>query len=127
MVKEVNVSLFRIKNPVEYSFYQWMNNFPDSGHWADKERFFKFVKTVCKYKASKWKDQSYLKKKILEHTPHFDMDILDNLLNLYVNLLEFHKSVAFSGQLQIGSREVKQDHLLNFGSKMGKSWSKNFH
>lgn len=26
------MGLFKIKNPVEYSFIQWMNNFPDSGH-----------------------------------------------------------------------------------------------
>ncbi len=96
-----------------------MNNFPDSGHWADMERFFKFVKTVCRYKASKWKDQNYLKKKILEHTPHFDLNFLGYLLNLYVNLIEFHKSIAFSGQFQIGSREVKKDHFIELRVENG--------
>jgi hypothetical protein len=114
------MSLFRIKNPVEYSFFQWMNSSPDSGHWADKERFLSFVKTVCRYKASKWKNRSYLKKKILENKPHFDKEFLENLLDLHLNLLEFHKSTACSSQFQIGSKEVKKDHFIEIRVEKGK-------
>jgi len=69
-----------------------MSNYPDSGHWADKERFYSFVKTICRYNARKWKDTSYLKKRILERMPHFDPKYLDYLLDLLIQLLDFYKT-----------------------------------
>jgi Fe-S-cluster formation regulator IscX/YfhJ len=68
-----------------------MSNYPDSGHWADKERFYSFVKTICRYNARKWKDTSYLKKRILERMPHFDPKYLDYLQDLFMQLIDFHK------------------------------------
>jgi hypothetical protein len=84
--------IYKIKNPVEYSFHIWMSNHPDSAHWADKARFYLFVKTVCRYNARKWKNRSYLKKRILNRMPHFDLNYLDNLLDLYMQLIEFHNT-----------------------------------
>jgi hypothetical protein len=84
--------IYKIKNPVEYSFHIWMSNYPDSGHWADKERFYSFVKTICRYNARKWKDTGYLKKRILERKHRFDTKYLDYLLDLFIQLLDFYKT-----------------------------------
>ena len=59
------MSLYKIKQPVEYSFLQWMNNYRDSGHWRDKERFLEFARTVCAHHATKWKRPEFLREKIL--------------------------------------------------------------
>lgn len=113
------MSLFKIKQPVEYSFLQWINNFPDSGHWADKERFFRFVKTVCRYNAKNWKKPDYLRKRILEAKPNFDQEFLDSLLNLYINLLEFYRAMAYSSQMQLSKRKVKKGHYIEIRVKNG--------
>jgi hypothetical protein len=86
------MTLCYIKQPVEYSFLQWMNNFPDSGHWADEERFFTFVKTVCIYNSKKWQRIELLRKRIIEKKPNFDLDFLDKLLGLYDTLIRFYKT-----------------------------------
>ena len=55
-------SLIYIKNPTEYFFKIWSNNLSMfSSHYLDAERFYKFIKSVYKYKAKKW-DSGYLKK-----------------------------------------------------------------
>jgi hypothetical protein len=113
------MSLYKIKQPIEYAFLQWMNNFPDSGHWADKERFFGFTKTVCRYKAKKWKKPDYIRKRILEAQPHFDQEFLEGLPNLYTNLLNFHRARAYSSQLQLSKRKVNEGHYIEIRVKNG--------
>ncbi len=118
------MSLYKIKQPVEYAFFQWMNNFPDSGHWADKERFFRFTKTVCRYKAKKWKKPDYLRKRILEAQAHFDQEFLEGLLNLYANLLDYVVDEK-SGQVLSGSSSepVKFVEFWTFTRNVGeKNW-----
>jgi len=114
------MSLYKIKQPVEYSFLYWMNSFPDSRHWADKERFFRFVKTVCRHNAKNWKKPDYLRERILEAKPNFDQEFLDSLLNLYMNLLEFYRAIPFSSQMQISKRKVKERHYIEIRVKNGK-------
>jgi len=87
--------IYRIKNPVEYSFHIWMSNHPDSRHWADKERFYSFVKTVCRYNAKKWKDARYFKKRVLQRARNFDPEYLDYLQDLFMQLIDFHKIPPF--------------------------------
>lgn len=113
------MSIVKIKQPVEYSFLQWINNFPNSGHWKDKERFFRFVKTVCRYNARNWKKPNYLKKRILQTKPHFDKQILDGLLNLYADLLQFHKIRYCSSQLRVSKRNIKEGHYIEIRVKNG--------
>ena len=113
------MSLYKIKQPVEYSFLQWMNNFPDSNQWADKERFFRFAKTVFRYNAKNWKKPDYLRKRILEAKPNFDQKILDSVLNLYIDLLEFNKAKECSSQMQFFKRKVKEGHYIEIRVKNG--------
>jgi hypothetical protein len=70
------MGLQKIKTPVEYSFYQWMNSFPDSTHPCDKKRFYTFVRTVCRYNAKKWKDINSVRQKILDKNLPSIRDIL---------------------------------------------------
>lgn len=113
------MSLYKIKNPVEYSFHIWINNYPDSGHWADKGRFLSFVKTVCRYNAKKWKNANYLKKKVLERLPNFDLGYLEHLLRLYDELIEFYKATPLTSNYKISDRTVKDDHYIEMGVKKG--------
>ena len=113
------MSLYKIKNPVEYSFLQWMNNFPDSGHWADMERFYCFVKTVCSHNARTWKKTDYLRKKIMEANPNFNQDSLDYLLELYINLLDFYKTKSCSSHRQMSERKIKEGCYIEIRVKNG--------
>ena len=118
-INEFNdMTICKIKQPVEYSFIQWINNYPDSGHWADKERFFRFVKTVCRYNASRWKKTDFLKNKILEAKPHFDPEFLNRLLYLYDNLIEFHKTSACTTP-RLVDKLAKEGHYIELRVKKG--------
>ena len=112
------MTIRKIKQPVEYSFLQWIKNYPDSTHWADKERFLRFVKTVCKYNATRWKKSDHLKNRILEAKPHFDPDFLDRLLDLYDNLIEFYKTEACPSTQSV-NRAVKKGHFIEVRVKKG--------
>jgi len=113
------MAIVKIKQPVEYTFLQWINAYPDSGHWADKERFLRFVKTACKYNATRWKKSDYLKNRILEAKPHFDPDFLDRLLDLYQSLIQFHKTGACPSMQSVVHRTVKKGHYIEVRVKKG--------
>jgi len=85
----------------------------------DKKRFFEFVKTVCRYKSKKWKKAAYLRKRILELKPYFDQEFLERRLNLYTNLLDFHRASACSSQLQLSKKKVKEGHYIEIHVKNG--------
>lgn len=112
------MTIHKIKQPVEYSFIQWINNYPDSGHWKDEERFFCFVKTVCKYNASRWEKTDFLKNKILEVKPHFDPDFLEQLLSLYDTLIRFYKTYACA-TTRLVDEPVKERHYIEVCVKKG--------
>jgi hypothetical protein len=113
------MAIIRIRQPVEYSFLQWINNYPDSGHWKDKERFLCFVKTVCKYNASRWKNSQYLKTRILEARPHFEADFLDRILDLYASLIQFYKTAECCHIQLTTRRNIKKGHYIELRAKKG--------
>jgi len=117
--------IYKIKNPVEFSFHILVSNYPDSGHWADKERFYSFVKTVCRYNAKKWKAPSYLKKRILERLPHFDPERLDFLLDLYIQLIDFYKTIPLrSTGIAERKSSVNSSHYIEKEVKDGKIYER---
>lgn len=83
----------RKKESVENSFELWINQYSDSGHPCDKERFLKFVRHVCIFSASKWKRSEYLEKRIVEKKPNFDKYRLECLLIAYEYLTDFYKTL----------------------------------
>ena len=113
------MSLSKIKNPVEYSFTQWMNNHPESAHWADKERFLCFVRTVCRYRAAKWKNTYCLQNKILARYPHFNQDYLERLLALFAELIQFYKIQPLSSQFQYTDRKIRKGYYIEMRAKNG--------
>jgi hypothetical protein len=112
------MAIRKVKNPVEYCFLQWMNNYPDSTHWADRERFFQFVKAVARYRAKKWKNQEYLKEKILTILPSFAPELLKNRLELFNVLLDF-QATRSSLENVFCDKEVKDDHYIEIRVKDG--------
>ncbi len=112
------MAVFKIKNPVEYSFLQWMNNHPDSTHWADKERFFRFVKVVARHGANTWKNRQYLKDRILEIMPSFDGELLEARLDLYYDLLDFQATRPLI-ETGINSSEVTTGHYIEIYVEKG--------
>jgi hypothetical protein len=107
------MGLSRIKKPIEYSFHQWISAHPESRHWADKERFYTFVRTVCRYHSKKWKDQKYLKDQILARRPKFDPEYLDHILDQYLELIEFSKVFPITSDLRIeNGLEVKRGYCI---------------
>lgn len=84
------------KKPTEESFINWMNGFPETYHQCDEERFYKFVKTVCRYNSSKWKDSYFLKKKILKIKPNFNQEKLEDFAEQYESLIRFYDTSYLS-------------------------------
>ncbi len=113
------MSLRKIKHPVEYSFLQWMNSHPDSAHWADRNRFFQFVKTVARFSARKWKNREYVKSRILAIKPTFDPEFLERHLDLFSVLLDFQQVQPLTSQLSISGRDVKKGHYIEVRVKNG--------
>ena len=73
-------ALVRYKNQTEYSFQVWIRNFPESTHPLDRKRFLTFAKTVCAFNATRWKNISFLKARILKEKPNFDVERLQDIL-----------------------------------------------
>lgn len=48
-------------NPVQVAFTNWLNEYPNSGHPLDMERFYCFVATAIRYRKSsrKWINKEY--------------------------------------------------------------------
>lgn len=113
------MGLRKIKNPVEYSFTIWMNNHPDSRHWADKKRFFAFVKTVCRYKAKRWKRADYLRNRILKYQVNFDREYLDKLLDLYLELLNYSEAHPLTGDFQFSDVNVTEGYYMELVARNG--------
>ncbi|MEN9852133.1 MAG: hypothetical protein RI996_76 [Candidatus Parcubacteria bacterium] len=78
------------KKPTEESFINWINGYPETYHPADRDRFYTFVKTVCRYNSSNWKNGDFLKKKILEIKSNFNKNKLENILEEYESLISFY-------------------------------------
>ncbi|MBS1495241.1 MAG: hypothetical protein JST55_17175 [Bacteroidetes bacterium] len=86
------MAIIKYKNLTELSFVTWMNNYPQTWHPSDMERFYIFARTVVRYRSTRWENPNFLRTKILAHTPNFNLDTLDSLLDLYYHLIRVLKS-----------------------------------
>lgn len=75
---------------IEVAFNTWINNYPESYHPLDQERFLVFVKTVCRYSENQ-KDADWLKKKIEKSNQSFNPDNLEKFLNQFELFQKFYK------------------------------------
>jgi hypothetical protein len=115
------MTIIKIKNLVEFSFHKWISK----GYPFDSKSFYIFVKTVCKYHATKWKNSNYLEKRILEKMPALadDQEYLDNQLILFEHLIEFHKAIPLKDWDPIPHkycRQVKSGYYIEQWIKDGK-------
>lgn len=119
------MALIKYKKPVEYSFIVWMNGVPESNHPIDFEKFYSFVKNVCQYNASRWKDKIFLKNKILERKPKFNPKKLESTLYLYEHLIKFYKTNALPGSWIIeANTQVQRGCYVERGVKNGELYKK---
>ena len=118
------MSLVKYKNPTEYTFDTWIKNYPESTHWADRERFLKFVKTVCAYNAKNWKNTRYLEEKILKEKPEFDKKRLQNILITYEYLIDFYKAPYIPRCWSIEDVKVKPGFYIERKVKNGKLYER---
>lgn len=86
------MTLIRYKNQIEYAFIIWMSNYPDSYHWADMQRFYTFVKTVARYRSTKWRQYDYFRQQVLTRKPHFAADDIEKFHDIMMKCLEFYKA-----------------------------------
>jgi hypothetical protein len=114
------MGLQKIVNPVEYSFYQWMSGYPDSGHPTDKSRFYTFAKTICRYRATNWEKSEYVRQRILKRKSNFDPHRLEYLLRLLDELIQFSKAAPIVGGLQFTHAEIKDHYVLEISVKNDK-------
>jgi hypothetical protein len=114
------MGLVRILTPVEYSFHQWMSAYPDSGHSSDKDRFYTFARTICRYNATKWHNREYVRQRILKRKPHFDPEYLEYFLRLLGELIQYSKAYPIPCGLQFSDRGVKDQHVLEISVKNDK-------
>ena len=85
------MGLLRIKTPIEYAFYCWINNYPESYHSADMDRFYKLVKTVKRF-SREAKGSEWLRRKIRESKKQLNEEDIDHYCDLFVTLLDYDKA-----------------------------------
>ncbi len=107
------MGLIKINKPIEYSFHQWISAHPESRNWKDKERFYVFVRTVCRYHSNMWKDPKYLKDQILARRPKFDPEYLEQIQDLYLELIDYSKVYPITSNVTSDSGfETKKGHCI---------------
>lgn len=81
--------LIHNKYPIKQTFDAWINGFPESFHWCDMDRFYRFVKAVCRYsrkpKNGLWLEEQINKsgKKLSEDEIEFYCELFDKLQGFY--------------------------------------------
>jgi len=79
------------KHPIKQSFRNWINNYPESFHWCDMDRFYIFVKCVCRY-SRKIKGYQWLKKKIEKTDKKLSKDVIDIYCHKFIELQKFYSA-----------------------------------
>ena len=108
-----------IVNPIEYSLVQWLDGHPESGTPLDMRRFYRFVKTVCRHKATRWRDPEFVRARILSIRPSFNKRLLDQFLDLFSHLVEFNSAVPFEEGLSGADGAASGDDYLEISVSGG--------
>jgi hypothetical protein len=108
-----------IVNPIEYSLVQWLDGHPESGHPLDMRRFYRFVKTVCRHRTTRWRDAEFVRAQIMSLRPSFNKRVLDQFMDLFSHLVDFNSSIPFEGGLSSADMDVSDDHYLEIRVRGG--------
>jgi hypothetical protein len=82
--------IIRIKKPIEKTFHCWINNYPESYHPCDMERFYIFVRTVARYSRNP-KSGIWLREKLKKYKHHLEVDDITYYCNLFDTLIAYSK------------------------------------
>jgi CRISPR/Cas system-associated protein endoribonuclease Cas2 len=69
----------------------WINGHPESFHPFDMERFYVFVKCVCRY-SRKQKDHQWLRQRIIESGKISNKEVVEKYCEMFNELQEFYKT-----------------------------------
>ena len=108
------MTLIRFKNQTEYAFLTWMGGFPESHHFLDDERFYRFVKCIARYRAKKWRDREYFEQRVLAHTLHFSPENIDYFWDKLQTCLHYHTTPYLDTRVENnGTHGYKQIGVKN--------------
>lgn len=82
----------RNKPLIEEYFDIWINNYPESYHWKDMERFYSLVRVVCRH-GRKYRDQKWLRDKIEKRNHNLTEEDIKYYCNLFYRLQDFYKFI----------------------------------
>ena len=86
----------RPKNITDYSFMQWANS-PKAYHPSDIERFYRFVKTIKRYRNKKYLKYEYFKEQLNNCKGNkLKEKEIEYFYNEMIKLLEYDKNIAYS-------------------------------
>lgn len=80
-------------HPIEQSFKYWINQYPESFHPLDLERFYIFVKCVCRY-SRKPKGSLWLREEIKKSRKQLQDDVVEAYCEKFVELQEFYNALC---------------------------------
>lgn len=101
------MGLIKYKKPVEYSFYVWINSIKENYGPVGVDYFINFCKNVAYYRAKKWKDISYLRKRVLKELPNIDRQYLDDSLNEFEICMRFHEEIPYPRGFALTDDKIK--------------------
>ena len=116
------ITLVKIKNPVEYSFLDWLK-FRDD-HLHNKEKFVLFTRNVCAFSAKKWKNTDFVRNKILKKIPTFDQNKLRDLMIIFDYLIDFYTSKPMPRCWYIDNATARKGFYIERGVNKGKIYTK---
>lgn len=85
------MTLIHNQHPIDQSFKLWIGQYPESFHPLDLERFYAFVKCVCRY-SRKTKDGLWLREKLSKVGHHLSEEDIEYYCNKFQELQNFYKA-----------------------------------
>lgn len=84
------------RSVINERFETWINNFPESYHWKDTERFYSLVWTVCRYDRNpkdRKREKGWLRDKIDKRDHNLTGEDIKYYCDLFQTLQDFYKYV----------------------------------
>ncbi len=85
-----NYTIKHNKYPIKQSLRDWINNYPESFHPCDMNRFYSFVKCICRY-SRKQKGYQWLEKKLKQES-NLNNEKIKIYCDKFVELQKFYKT-----------------------------------
>lgn len=91
--EDIDLTIIHHKHPIDEAFNAWIRLYPESSHPCDMERFYCFVKSVCRYsRSTQTKGEEWLKERIKGCVHALSEDQIDSYCDLFVKLQRFYRT-----------------------------------